>query len=121
MVRTSTIFDPLASRLMPSIGADALYELQVTLRRSVHVLEYAILFVGLSLGPLRGRPVTAFLACVAVALLDEGLQALNPARSGKISDVAEDSSGAAIALLIATPYWGRLREMRMLARNRARR
>jgi VanZ family protein len=65
--------------------------------------------------------VTAFLACVAVALLDEGLQALNPARSGKISDVAEDASGAAIALLVATPCWDRLRQTRLLARIRSRR
>lgn len=109
IVRTSSIFNPLVLRTMPEIGPDAMYQLQVFVRRSAHVLEYATLFLVLSLGPLRGRPLVAFLVCIGVASLDESLQMLTPSRSGTVFDVADDTAGATIILLVAMPYWGRLR------------
>ncbi len=101
--------------MMPRLGAEATYQLQVFVRRSAHVLEYAILFLGLSLGPLRGRPLVAFFVCIGVASLDESLQMLTPARSGTIFDVADDTTGATMMLVVAMPYWDRLRYNRQLA------
>jgi VanZ family protein len=112
IVRTSAIFNPLISRVLPGIGSDAIYQLQVFVRRSAHIVEYAILFLVLNLGPLRGRPLLAFLICIGVASLDESLQMLTPSRSTSIADVAEDASGAAAMLVIAMPYWDRLRHLR---------
>lgn len=109
------MLDPLLARLAPGLSADGLYNLQVFVRRSAHFAEYAILFLFLNFGPLRGRPVIAFLVCVGCASLDEGLQTLRPARSGTMFDVALDSSGAATMLAIAMPYWDQRRRIRQTA------
>jgi hypothetical protein len=63
MVRTSAMFDPLIARMIPGISAEAMFQIQVFVRRCTHVLEYGILFLVLNLGPLRGRPLAAFLVC----------------------------------------------------------
>jgi VanZ family protein len=115
IVRTSAILDPWLARLAPGLSADGLYDLQVLVRRSAHFAEYAILFLFLNFGPLRGRPVIAFMVCVGSASLDEALQTLRPARSGTIFDVALDSSGAATMLALAMPYWDRQRRLRQTA------
>lgn len=115
ITRTSAMLDPLLARLAPGLSADGLYNLQVFVRRSAHFAEYAILFLFLNFGPLRGRPVIAFMVCVGFASLDEGLQTLRPARSGTMFDVALDSSGAATMLVLAMPYWDRRRRMRKAA------
>jgi VanZ family protein len=111
-VRTRAMFNPLISRVLPGIGPLATYHLQVFVRRSAHVVEYAILFLVLNLGPLRGRPLVALWVCIGVASLDESLQMLTPSRSGAIADVAEDTSGATTMLVVAMPYWDRLRHLR---------
>src|ERR1700722_3730973 len=67
IVRTSAILDPWLARLAPGLSADGLYDLQVLVRRSAHFAEYAILFLFLNFGPLRGRPVIAFMVCVGSA------------------------------------------------------
>jgi VanZ family protein len=115
IVRTSATLDPWLTRFAPGISANGLYNLQVFVRRSAHFTEYAILFLFLNFGPLRGRPVIAFIVCVGCASLDEALQALRPSRSGTIFDVALDSSGAATMLVIAMPYLDRMRRTRQMA------
>jgi VanZ family protein len=115
LVRTSAMFDPLILRMLPGIGQHELFQIQVFVRRSAHVFEYAILFLVLNLGPLRGRPLAAFFVCIGVASLDESLQMLSPSRSGSLSDVAEDTCGATIMLVVAMPYWDHLRNIRQLA------
>lgn len=112
IVRTSAMLNPLLARFAPGISADGLYNLQVFVRHCAHFAEYAMLFLILNFGPLRGRPVIAFLVCIGCASLDEALQLLRPARSGTILDVALDSSGAATMLVVATPYWDRARRSR---------
>jgi VanZ family protein len=112
LVRTSTILDPVIERIRPGLGPEAIYRLQVLVRHSAHLLEYGALFLVLSVGPLRGRPVVAFFTCIAVASLDESLQLLWPSRSALLSDVAEDATGAAVVLLLALPYWEHLRHLR---------
>lgn len=113
MVRTSAIFNPLMSRILPGLDPMVTYRLQVLVRRAAHVTEYAMLFMGLSLWPLRGRPLAAFFVCAGVAVLDESLQALSASRSGTIFDVADDTAGATIILGLAMPYWERLRHLRL--------
>jgi VanZ family protein len=115
LVRTSVMLDPLLARFAPGISADELYNLQVFVRRSAHFVEYAVLFLILSFGPLRRRPAIAFIVCVGCASLDEALQMLRPSRSGTIFDVALDSSGATVMLVIAMPYWDRVRSGREAA------
>ena len=115
IVRTSATLDPWLTRFAPGISADGLYNLQVFVRRSAHFTEYAILFLFLNFGPLRGRPVIAFIVCVGCASLDEALQMLRPSRSATIFDVALDSSGAATMLVIAMPYWDHMRRTRQMA------
>ncbi|MBF6560091.1 MAG: VanZ family protein [Candidatus Binataceae bacterium] len=113
LARTRVMFDPMFERIWPHATYDMLYYCQELIRWTAHFSEYAILFVLLNLGPLRGRPVAAFAACVALAALDESLQLLTPARSGTIRDVALDSSGAATILVVWMPYWDSLRQHRM--------
>jgi VanZ family protein len=115
IVRTSATLDPWLTRFAPGISANGLYNLQVFVRRSAHFTEYAILFLFLNFGPLRGRPVIAFIVCVGCASLDEALQGVLPSRSGTIFDVALDSSGAATMLVIAMPYLDRMRRTRQMA------
>ena len=109
------MLDPWLTRLVPGLSADGLYNLQVFVRRSAHFAEYAILFLFLNFGPLRGRPLIAFIICVGCASLDEALQTLRPSRSGTIFDLALDSSGAATMLVLAMPYWDRQRRLRQAA------
>jgi len=113
--RTSATLDPMLSRVMPGLGPDASYSVQVFIRRSAHFLEYATLFLFLNLGPLRGRPIVAFAVCIGCASLDESLQLLRPSRSGTLFDVALDTSGATTMLAVAMPYWDRMRYHRQLA------
>jgi VanZ family protein len=121
IVRTSAIFNPLIAQMMPRLDPNAMYQVQVFIRRSAHVLEYAILFLGLSLWPLRGRPLAAFFVCIAVASLDESLQMLRPSRSGTVFDVADDTSGATIIMVLAMPYWERLSHLRRVASSAVKR
>jgi VanZ family protein len=116
ITRTGAIIDPLISWLSPGIGPDALYQVHVFIRRSAHVIEYGALFLLLNLGPLRGRPLVAFFVCIAVASLDESLQMLLPSRSGLMSDVAEDTSGATIMMVVGMSYWECLHHVRDSAR-----
>ena len=113
LARTQVMFDPMFERIWPHATDDTLYYCQELIRWTAHFSEYATLFVLLNLGPLRGRPVAAFAACVALASLDETLQLLTPARSGMLSDVALDASGAATLLVVWMPYWDALRQRRM--------
>lgn len=115
LVRTGAMLDPWLARLVPGLSANGLYNLLVLVRRSAHFAEYAILFLFLNFGPLRGRPVTAFIVCLGCASLDEALQMLQPSRSGTVFDVALDSSGAATMLVIAMPCWDRVRRTRQTA------
>jgi VanZ family protein len=119
IARTSAIFDPLLERISPGLGPHGLYNLQVFIRRSAHFAEYAILFVFLNLGPLRGRPVVALFVVIGCGSLDETRQLLTPGRSGTVTDVALDASGATAMLVLAMPYWDRLRQQReSLARQK---
>jgi VanZ family protein len=99
--RMMNLLDPYIDRVMPGITLDERYELIGLTRWSAHFIEYGMFFTALSLGPLRGYPVTALLASVGCALLDEGLQSMRPDRSGSMFDVVVDCGGATTMLMIA--------------------
>ena len=103
--RMMNLLDPYIDRVVPGITLDERYELIGLMRWSAHFVEYAIFFTALSLGPLRGYPVTALVASVGCALLDEGLQSLRPDRSGSMFDVVVDCGGATTMVMIAMPWW----------------
>lgn len=103
--RTGWIIVPILHAAMPGANSGELASWHVFIRWSTHFLEYSALFLALSFGPLRGRPLMAFGVCLAIASLDESLQLMTATRSGKISDVALDMSGPATMLALALPYW----------------
>jgi VanZ family protein len=104
MRRTAVVIAPLLRRLAPNASDNAIAHWHDLARWSSHSAEYGILALVLIWRPLRGRPFLVLLLCLAVALLDEGLQALNPARSGNFFDVSLDFGGA-----LGLPSWASAR------------
>jgi VanZ family protein len=56
--------------------------------------------------------VIALIVAIGCGGLDETRQLFTPGRSGTVADVALDATGAAAMLLLAAPYWDRLRQQR---------
>lgn len=88
-------------RLFPTLGPDALFYINYSLRKGAHVAGYAIL--GLlnfrALGwRLEGRAIGL---AAAVAIIDEGHQATSPLRTAALADIGFDLCGAALAVTIA--------------------
>jgi len=91
-----------------TLSPEALASLHNWMRWSIHVLAYGILsvlwFRALAFR-FSGSPGTnvvfALVLSLAVALLDEGHQALVPSRDGSLGDVALDMAGAALLTAIA--------------------
>ncbi|MGH7933792.1 MAG: VanZ family protein [Candidatus Binataceae bacterium] len=102
---TSAIVDPLIVFVSPRLSLAQATHLKYFIRWSAHFIEYGVLFLILILGPFRGRPLAAFVACLMCACLDEGLQTFDPARTGSILDVGLDASGAAAAMLVPLSAW----------------
>ena len=98
--QTSRIIVPLLHWLMPTASHRTIVTLHAVIRKAAHVSEYAVLFLLLVRGPLRGRPVFALAICAAYAMLDEGHQMLVPSRTPALHDVALDFSGALAASLV---------------------
>lgn len=96
---------PILAAIMPGDGPGALAHWHILIRWSAHFIEYAVLYLALALGPMRGRPLLAFSACLLIAALDESLQLLTVSRSGRLADVALDMTGPAAILMLALPYW----------------
>lgn len=74
-------------------------EVNVIVRKTAHVTEYAILAL-LAWRARRTFPTPLAIA-IAVAIADETLQGMTIARTGSPKDVALDGLGAAVALLCA--------------------
>jgi VanZ family protein len=91
---TARIIDPVLVWLFPGISGVSMGVAHALIRKCAHFTEYAILFILLIRGPMRGRPVTAMALCIAYALLDEGHQVFVAGRTPSLYDVALDSTGA---------------------------
>lgn len=89
---TQAWLDRILGRPIPPV-------VNVAIRKTAHLIEYAIL-AGLSWRALtRARLEGALLIAVAVAALDEYRQALTLTRTGTPSDVAIDLAGALLGVL----------------------
>ena len=106
---TSRFIGPLLRWLFPDAAAESVVTAHFAIRKAGHFVEYAIL-AWLALRAFRAsfeRPL-AWLAAASlalalvVALVDESRQAAAESRTGALSDVALDMSGAASALVLAS-------------------
>lgn len=117
--RTSRFIGPLLRWLIPDISDEAIQGVQLVVRKTAHMVEYAILAFLAWRG--KRRPVTgdqrpwnrtdaAFAVAIAVlfAVTDEWHQSFVPSRQGQVTDVLFDSAGAAFGML-ALWGWGRHR------------
>src|SRR5205809_3687824 len=105
---TSELLLPLLHWLLPWASPGDLAAIHGLVRKGAHLTEYAILAVlwyrAFRRGPTLGPPAAgglAFVSSVAWAILDEWHQSLLPSRTGSAVDVAIDSTGAALALVLA--------------------
>lgn len=98
--QTSRIIVPLLHWLMPTASHRTIVTLHAMIRKAAHISEYAVLFLLLVRGPLRGRPLFALAICGVYAMLDEGHQLFVPSRTPAFHDVALDFSGALAASLV---------------------
>ncbi len=97
---TSRIIVPILHWLLPRASHRTIVTLHAFIRKAAHFSEYAVLFLLLVRGPMRGRPALALALCGLYAFLDEGHQMLVPSRTASLHDVALDFSGALFASLV---------------------
>jgi VanZ family protein len=110
--RTLRILGPLLRWLKPEITPEEIHAVQVFVRKSGHVTEFAVLavLVWWALRKASGRfrdgwnlPAVALAwgITTAYAVTDEVHQAFVPTRTGDVVDVLIDSVGAAFGLWLA--------------------
>jgi len=103
---TSRFLAPLLRWLLPGLSAEGLAQLEHAIRKTAHVVEYAVLallcYRALRLSTGLGPAVQLLLviALVAgVAGLDETLQSGRPSRGGRLGDVGLDVAGGLLGLV----------------------
>ena len=102
---------PLVQRLglLPAdLSPGAAQWLEMLLRKSAHMVAYAILALLLAWAlsarwPRRTALRAALVAAVLYAVTDEVHQSFVPMRAGRLLDVAIDGAGAALGLLLLRP------------------
>lgn len=103
---------PLLSWLYPTISPERLAEAHFYVRKAAHVSEYAVLaalfYRALVNTILRGRALISagivLLVCSLYAITDEFHQSFVPSRTASARDVAIDSVGALLGLLIINRF-----------------
>lgn len=93
-VNTGHALDQIEQQLGLTLSASTSDLIHIVVRKGAHFILYGSLFLVLSRGPLRNRPMLAVAACIAVAALDEFHQSFLPERSASFYDVMLDTSGA---------------------------
>ena len=107
---TSRFIGPFLRWLNPEISLEAIRTVQFAVRKTAHVVEYAIL-AALLVRALHGgvralqwwHPLAAFAIAGTFAAFDEFHQSFVASRTGSPQDVLLDGSGAALGALIA--WW----------------
>ena len=111
---TSGFFRPLLEFFFPSLTPEETILYYGYVRKFLHFTVYAILgllaFRAFSASSSRHALLTALLISLAVALIDEFIQFLNPGRTGSLYDVAIDMAGA--VSMISAMYYFRYRGRR---------
>jgi VanZ family protein len=113
---TSRFIGPLLRWLFPDADAESVAAAHFAIRKASHLVEYALLALlalrafQLSLDrPLAWLGAASLALALAVAVVDESRQAAAANRTGALSDVALDMTGAASALAlagVARRFWG---------------
>jgi VanZ family protein len=105
---TGHVIIPILHWLFPSISPDGLAEIHFLIRKSAHFTEYFILSLLILRGIRAGRKEThlvwaaiALLAVACYAALDEFHQSFVPGRTAAVTDVMIDTTGGAVAQLVA--------------------
>jgi VanZ family protein len=112
---TGSIIRPLLEWLLPWAAPEQIRALHGLVRKTAHVVEYAVL-AGLWLVALtraraaspRAAAWAALLISVGWACLDELHQATEPSRTASIVDVGFDATGAVLAALVGGVGWRRV-------------
>ena len=102
MTRTSLFVRPLLEFLFPSADEATLQIYHGYIRKSAHIVEYAVLgfFAMRTFTATRMRALLALLLTLSVAVLDEFLQSFDPSRTSSPYDVLIDLSGGVAAIAI---------------------
>jgi hypothetical protein len=108
---TSRFIGPLLRWLFPGADPMSVEGAHFAIRKAAHFVEYAILAL-LALRafrlsferPLAGLGAASLALALAVAVVDEWRQGVSADRTGALSDVALDISGAASALLLVGAF-----------------
>ena len=105
---TSRFIGPLLRWLFPDADAESIASVHLAIRKSAHLVEYAILALlalrafRVSLDrPLAWLAAASLVLALVVAVVDESRQAAAANRTGALSDVALDMGGAVSALALA--------------------
>jgi VanZ family protein len=106
---TSRFIRPILEFVFYSASPTFIDSIHFLIRKSAHFIFYGVLsvlafrtFVGSSRPLLASRPfISALLATMSIALLDEFNQSLNPSRTGSPQDVILDLAGAISFLTVA--------------------
>ena len=80
-----------------------LSDFSILVRKSAHVFSFTVLMVlvlRVTYNNLKGWKIASWLFCLLIASLDETLQLFVPGRSGQLSDVALDMTGATLILIL---------------------
>jgi VanZ family protein len=120
---TGRVLGPLFRWLWPGASSAQIDALHFLIRKTGHFIEYAILAALWYRAFFRGRRLApgssaggALAISVGLACLDELHQAmLTVNRGGSPGDVALDTAGAVIALLVVAPAWTRAFEITVSA------
>lgn len=113
MSETSRIIRPLLEFLFPSAAPETLTTLHGYVRKSAHVIEYAVLAV-LALRAFTDKKASIFAALsvvLAVATADELNQSFNSSRTGSAYDVLLDMVGGIVG--VTTFYTVKLLKRRL--------
>lgn len=109
---TSRILTPLLRWLWPEISHEVLRSAHFFVRKSAHMIEYAVL----ALLAARALRITLDLSLARIALLtlllvlgvsgvDEARQSIIPTRTGSFADVALDFAGGALGVLLIVAFY----------------
>ncbi len=102
---TSRLLAPLLRFLFPDIGPEGLERAHFLVRKSAHLVEYAVLGLvswraaAFDLGTLRSA-LTAAVLVVAMAGADEWRQSLLSERTGALADVWLDTLGGLLGVCV---------------------
>lgn len=106
---TLRVIGPVLRWLFPGADAESVAAVNFAIRKTAHLVEYAILALlalrsfGLSFDrPPAWLAAASLMLTLAVAVVDESRQAAAADRTGAVSDVALDITGAASALALAS-------------------